>query len=157
MRFFFDFPSPLFPQIPLTISTNFPSLPQSNQNQFLLPQCICSSICHGTRLSMFRPVIWNTCTRHFWEMASSEFTDWVFDYGAIEDIPVPGGDLPSLDLPAFTLPSRDFTASFRFFFFRFWISFWLIVCRWYEHKHHSKSLYVSNKLFKLVKMNWYIK
>ncbi|XP_023519614.1 transcription factor ILR3-like [Cucurbita pepo subsp. pepo] len=46
-------------------------------------------------------------------MASSEFTDWVFDYGAIEDIPVPGGDLPSLDLPAFTLPSRDFTASFR--------------------------------------------
>ncbi|KAG7019662.1 Transcription factor ILR3, partial [Cucurbita argyrosperma subsp. argyrosperma] len=46
-------------------------------------------------------------------MASSEFTDWVFDYGAIDDIPVPGGDLPSLDLPAFALPSRDFTASFR--------------------------------------------
>ncbi|XP_022139836.1 transcription factor ILR3-like [Momordica charantia] len=46
-------------------------------------------------------------------MGSPEDTDWVFDYGVIEDIPVPGGDLPSLDPPAFTLPSRDFTPSFR--------------------------------------------
>lgn len=49
-------------------------------------------------------------------MGSPEITDWVFDYGVIEDFPVPGGDLPSLDLPSFTLPC-DFTASFRFFFF----------------------------------------
>ncbi|TYJ99401.1 transcription factor ILR3-like [Cucumis melo var. makuwa] len=45
-------------------------------------------------------------------MGSPEITDWVFDYGVIEDFPVPGGDLPSLDLPSFTLPC-DFTASFR--------------------------------------------
>ncbi|XP_023542756.1 transcription factor ILR3-like isoform X4 [Cucurbita pepo subsp. pepo] len=47
-------------------------------------------------------------------MKSPEITDWVFDYALIEDFPVPGGDLPSLDLPVFTLSSRDFTASFRF-------------------------------------------
>ncbi|XP_023542755.1 transcription factor bHLH115-like isoform X3 [Cucurbita pepo subsp. pepo] len=46
-------------------------------------------------------------------MKSPEITDWVFDYALIEDFPVPGGDLPSLDLPVFTLSSRDFTASFR--------------------------------------------
>ncbi|XP_023542752.1 transcription factor ILR3-like isoform X1 [Cucurbita pepo subsp. pepo] len=45
-------------------------------------------------------------------MKSPEITDWVFDYALIEDFPVPGGDLPSLDLPVFTLSSRDFTASF---------------------------------------------
>ncbi|KAG6573215.1 Transcription factor ILR3, partial [Cucurbita argyrosperma subsp. sororia] len=46
-------------------------------------------------------------------MESPGITDWVFDYALIEDFPAPGGDLPSLDLPVFTLSSRDFTASFR--------------------------------------------
>lgn len=36
--------------------------------------------------------------------------NWVFDYGVLEDIPVPGGDLPPLDLPGFTWPSRSFVA-----------------------------------------------
>ncbi|CAL9015278.1 PREDICTED: transcription factor ILR3-like [Prunus mume] len=36
--------------------------------------------------------------------------NWVFDYGVLEDIPVPGGDLPPLDLPGFTWPSHSFVA-----------------------------------------------
>lgn len=36
--------------------------------------------------------------------------NWVFDYGVLEDIPVPGGDLPPLDLPGFTWPPHSFVA-----------------------------------------------
>ncbi|KAF3450465.1 hypothetical protein FNV43_RR06548 [Rhamnella rubrinervis] len=43
-------------------------------------------------------------------MCSPENHNWVFDYGLIEDLPVPGGDLPALDPPAFTWPSHSFTA-----------------------------------------------
>nr|ALJ33564.1 Hlh-1 [Clytia hemisphaerica] len=54
--------------------------------------------------------------------ASSPPQNWVFDYDLIESISVPGGDLPSLDLPGFswgsdsfaapTAPSVDFDGSF---------------------------------------------
>ncbi|KAI4296518.1 hypothetical protein L6164_036468 [Bauhinia variegata] len=40
------------------------------------------------------------------EMNSPENPNWVFDYGLIVDIPVPGGDLPSLDPPNFSWPSH---------------------------------------------------
>ena len=34
--------------------------------------------------------------------------NWVFDYGVIEDILVPGGELPSLDPPGFSWPDHSF-------------------------------------------------
>ncbi|KAK3024949.1 hypothetical protein RJ639_042756 [Escallonia herrerae] len=37
-------------------------------------------------------------------------SNWLFDYGMLDDIPVPGGDLPSLG-PGFTWPSDGFTGS----------------------------------------------
>lgn len=43
-------------------------------------------------------------------MGSPENSNWVFDYSLIEDLPVPGGDLPALDPPNFSCwPSRSFT------------------------------------------------
>nr|WIE96141.1 basic helix-loop-helix transcription factor [Loropetalum chinense var. rubrum] len=41
-------------------------------------------------------------------MVSPENSNWIFDYGLLEDIPVPGGDLPSLEL-GFNWPSHNFT------------------------------------------------
>ncbi|KAM1743356.1 hypothetical protein ACFX12_013251 [Malus domestica] len=37
--------------------------------------------------------------------------NWVFDYCVIEDILVPGGELPSLDPPVFSLPDHSFAGS----------------------------------------------
>ncbi|KAM1034004.1 hypothetical protein ACFX2A_038316 [Malus domestica] len=34
--------------------------------------------------------------------------NWVFDYSVIEDILVPGGELPSLDPPVFSWPDHSF-------------------------------------------------
>ena len=47
----------------------------------------------------------------FWPpMGSPENSNWVFDYSLIEDLPVPGGDLPALDPPNFSCwPSHSFT------------------------------------------------
>lgn len=115
------FPSPFFSLIPFSISLPFTIQPNS------IPSSPMNIFYHSPSTTPL-PVIWNTCSRvlssgSFPEMGSPEISDWVFDYGVIEDIPVPGGDLPSLDLPVFTLPSCDFAASFRFFFF---LSFWWI-------------------------------
>ncbi|PON88180.1 Basic helix-loop-helix transcription factor [Trema orientale] len=43
-------------------------------------------------------------------MGSVGNPNWVFDYSLIEDLGVPGGDLPSLEPPGFTWPSHSFTA-----------------------------------------------
>ncbi|KAJ7968380.1 transcription factor ILR3-like [Quillaja saponaria] len=42
-------------------------------------------------------------------MGSPENSNWVFDYGLIADIHVPGGDLPNLDPPDFSWSSQSFT------------------------------------------------
>lgn len=45
-------------------------------------------------------------------------SNWVFDYGLLDDIPVPGGDLPPLE-PGFQWPTNAFPGSTdpRFFSF----------------------------------------
>ncbi|KAF7802773.1 transcription factor ILR3-like [Senna tora] len=42
-------------------------------------------------------------------MGSPGNPNWVFDYGCIDDIPVPGGDLLSFDPPNFSWPSHSLT------------------------------------------------
>ncbi|KAJ7946849.1 transcription factor ILR3 [Quillaja saponaria] len=41
-------------------------------------------------------------------MGSPQNFNWVFDFGLIADIPVPGGDLPNLGPPQFSSPSQCF-------------------------------------------------
>ena len=51
-------------------------------------------------------------------MSTNDNSNWVFDYGLIEDIAVPGGDLPSLDPPPPLWSSHNSytdTASLRYF------------------------------------------
>lgn len=93
----------LFLLFPFSISTNIP-ISSFHHSIHLFP----------TLLSLYVLILNSS---NWLLMASPEIADWVFDYGVIEDIPLPGGDLPSLDLPDFTLPSCDFTASFRFLLF----------------------------------------
>lgn len=44
-------------------------------------------------------------------MTSPENSNWLFDYGLLEDIPVAGCDLPSLEQPGFNWPSHGFNDS----------------------------------------------